>query len=448
MAKYQVPTIGGIRKVIKPSGTSSSDLAALQTQITQLQTIISQLIAAQNTGGGNIGQGDEGSIVLGPGLAGGGQLIGNVPIRLVAPIPWSGDESYTDEPIPTPFNPTANLAIYGQWTFQGVPLPLHVIAPPFSTATAFEVTDHLNTVSYFGIGAAGGVTIANSPSDALTIIAPPSGNAITVNNNADTGPLFTVSNGGEFFITPIANMAAIFITSTTTAGQSKGIRVNAGTNTADFNLLLENSASTQTFLKVAGDGSVTVGNAPTGGGEGAGTINVSGGYYVNGVLVSGGGSSTPQVHMIWDDTAQDDFIIPGPQGLQGATGTPGATSSQQPIGASWQSVSGGSPVQLPTNPVERYVNGTWTIKGVYILTQGGPGSCTVQVWKANFSSHYPPISSDDITGGTSPQISGGNTYANTTLASWTTSVVAGDVFLFTLAASTNFTQIQIYVVLG
>ena len=37
MAKYQVPTIGGIRKVIKLSGTSSSDLAALQTPKQYLQ---------------------------------------------------------------------------------------------------------------------------------------------------------------------------------------------------------------------------------------------------------------------------------------------------------------------------------------------------------------------------------------------------------------------------
>lgn len=58
-------------------------MAALITQIQQQQ---------QNTGGGNIGTGNEGTLVPGPGLGGGGVLIGNVPIRLTAPIPWGLDD--------------------------------------------------------------------------------------------------------------------------------------------------------------------------------------------------------------------------------------------------------------------------------------------------------------------------------------------------------------------
>ena len=90
--KWQAPTIGGIRKVIKLNQTSSdANVAQLIAQVNALTAALNSLIAAQNTGGGNIGQGDEGTLVPGPGLAGGGPLIGNVPIRLIAPIPWDGD---------------------------------------------------------------------------------------------------------------------------------------------------------------------------------------------------------------------------------------------------------------------------------------------------------------------------------------------------------------------
>ena len=58
MSKWQVPTVGGIRKVIQTTSTgaaSSQQLALLAAEVSRLQTIISQMIAAQNTGGGNIG---------------------------------------------------------------------------------------------------------------------------------------------------------------------------------------------------------------------------------------------------------------------------------------------------------------------------------------------------------------------------------------------------------
>lgn len=89
MAKFQVPTVGGIRKVIKPSATVSNatTIAGLEgTTLTLAQ--LSQLLATldKNTGGGNIGTGAEAAISVGPGLAGGGPLVGVVNIRLTAPL--------------------------------------------------------------------------------------------------------------------------------------------------------------------------------------------------------------------------------------------------------------------------------------------------------------------------------------------------------------------------
>jgi hypothetical protein len=66
------------------------------------------------------------------------------------------------------------------------------------------------------------------------------------------------------------------------AGTSKGVYIRAGTNSSDFPLVINNRAESATIMLVYGDGSVTVGNAPTGGAQGAGTINATN-FFVNGV---------------------------------------------------------------------------------------------------------------------------------------------------------------------
>jgi hypothetical protein len=220
------------------------------------------------------------------------------------------EESWPDEAI----NPPGQT---GPWlidqVFAGQQLPLHVLAPLNAANTAFEVTDNMNTAAYFSVGAAGGVTIANSPSDALTIIAPSIGNAITVNNHGDTAPLFTVSIQGEFFITPNANFAALFITGSNVAGQSKGARINAGTTTTDWALLIENQASTATFMQVFGDGGTVYGNAP-GGTKGYGSINADA-YYTSGVPLNTVPNATiiAAAHgMISEDPYWEDEIYRGP----------------------------------------------------------------------------------------------------------------------------------------
>lgn len=73
-------------------GTTIAEVGSGTISLAQLAQIISQIQAQQtNTGGGNIGTGDEGVLIVGPGLAGGGPLIGKVPLRLTAPIPWFDD---------------------------------------------------------------------------------------------------------------------------------------------------------------------------------------------------------------------------------------------------------------------------------------------------------------------------------------------------------------------
>lgn len=105
-------------------------------------------------------------------------------------------------------------------------------------------------------------------------------------------------------------------------------------------------------------------------------------------------------------------------------------------------------ISVPINDVIRFSGATRRIKEVTILTEGGSGSCVVNIWKANLTSHFPPVSGDDITGGSPPTISSGVTYQNSTLTGWNTNLHKDDVLKFNLASSSTFTFIVINLRLG
>jgi hypothetical protein len=130
----------------------------------------------------------------------------------------------------------------------------------------FYVQNNLNGTILLGTNnVAGMVTIASS--GAVTIAAPTSGStACTING--------------------IASSSTLILQAPNTASSSFGLVCASGTNSSDSCAIFENAAANTVFLKIFGDGGVTVGNAPTGGDEGAGTINVATGYFVNGVPLS------------------------------------------------------------------------------------------------------------------------------------------------------------------
>jgi hypothetical protein len=84
-----------------------------------------------------------------------------------------------------------------------------------------------------------------------------------------------------------------------------------------------------------------------------------------------------------------------------------------------------------------------TIVGCVILTDGGPGNCQFDIWKAALSNHYPPVVGDSIVDAHKPSITGGQSFQDTTLTGWTTAVAAGDVLAFKLESSTTFTEISV-----
>jgi hypothetical protein len=142
--KIQLPSIGGLRKVIKVPGgnvavgTTISELGSGTVSLAQLAAIITQVQAQQtNTGGGNIGDGTEAVLVPGSGLSGGGAMLGSVPIRLTAPVPWFDDAGGGGDGDPGPPGPSGSQGIAG---VAGPPGAAGAAGPPGATLVFSNTT--------------------------------------------------------------------------------------------------------------------------------------------------------------------------------------------------------------------------------------------------------------------------------------------------------------------
>lgn len=175
------------------------------------------------------------------------------------------------------------------------------------------------------------------------------------------------------------------------------------------------------------------------------------------------GPPGPATYMMEPETGEDGDPIPGPFGPTGQTGATGATGpaiglvevldlpDEMPFvappqvvrvvqkGANWASgtlTAGSANIVYVNCPV------AGVIQRARIVTSGGPGSCTVDVWKAPFGS-FPPLSGNSITASAKPAIISGFTYVDSTLTGWTKTIAVGDVLAFVLQATSSFTQVQI-----
>ena len=127
---------------------------------------------------------------------------------------------------------------------------------------ALRVTNQALTRTLFNVGGAGNVTMPGAVSGATLQV-----------TGADTGGTALVVNGTGSTNPPVA------ITGGNVAGQSNGLAIFAGTNASD-NPLFINSAASATLLTLNGLGAMTVGGVAN---QTAGSINTSGGFYVNNV---------------------------------------------------------------------------------------------------------------------------------------------------------------------
>lgn len=119
-----------------------------------------------------------------------------------------------------------------------------------------------------------------------------------------------------------------------------------------------------------------------------------------------------------------------------------APSTQTVLSAGWNSSSGAVQTALAVAQ-DILIPFNCTLHEVYILTQGGTGSCTVKLWKAALSAHFPPVAGDDITGGANVAVASGTTHVDPTLSGFTTNFSQNDVIRCTLSANSVFTSVKI-----
>jgi Collagen triple helix repeat (20 copies) len=330
MKKFQVPVLGGMRKMILPPsttpGTTIAELGASTISLAQLSALVTAQQAAQaNNGGGNIGDGTEAILVAGPGLAGGGPMLGNVNLRLTIPPALIAEDGIDGDPGLQGIQGVAGAkgvagapgfalfaedgidgdpgmqglqGLQGLQGIQGIP---GVSGTGSSVAVSMLFQDDTVDNDAFGI-------LPMPPPQVLKVI---TANSLPISLIQDdvqaeellphsspnsTGPLDvngplnvngavtlipTSSTGLTVNAVNAPNDAALVLLGNATIGQSKGLRISAGTNTVDFALNVTNLGDSVTYLTAFGDGSVVVGNIVNPG-TGAGSLTAAGAVAIQG----------------------------------------------------------------------------------------------------------------------------------------------------------------------
>jgi collagen type VII alpha len=195
LRKIQLPAIGGIRKVIKPGtdtapGTTIAELGGGTVTLAQLAAILTQIQKQQvNTGGGNIGDGTEAVLVPGPGLSGGGPMLGAVGIRLTAPVPWGLEDSSGGDGDPGPPGPPGRNGVTGQ---QG----------PTGPATFMSADD--GTDGDIGPQGLTGIAGAIGPSGSTGAAGPPGTTLVFSNTTVPAGNTVSNTSSETFFTSSYA----------------------------------------------------------------------------------------------------------------------------------------------------------------------------------------------------------------------------------------------------
>ncbi len=117
-----------------------------------------------------------------------------------------------------------------------------------------------------------------------------------------------------------------------------------------------------------------------------------------------------------------------------------AVTRRRSLGAVWGSSS--ALVAADCADVFVHVPEDGTIVSAKVYTQGGNGSCVVDVWKDTYA-NFPPTNADSITAAAPPTVTAAAKSSDTTLTGWTTAVSRGDVLVFHVDSTSTFTNIVV-----
>jgi hypothetical protein len=139
-------------------------------------------------------------------------------------------------------------------------------------------------------------------------------NGIGVNVTPPPTPAIAVqaSGGTALTLNQSPSLYAEVINGTSSAGTSQGIAVLAGTNNTDVNSLFSNGLNTVQYMKIWGDGGVTVGPSSVAD-KGAGSVNAQS-YFINGTAFTQGTQVT-SVHLVSAQTYTSTTTLAAISGL-------------------------------------------------------------------------------------------------------------------------------------
>lgn len=121
-----------------------------------------------------------------------------------------------------------------------------------------------------------------------------------------------------------------------------------------------------------------------------------------------------------------------------------ASSILLPRGAAWRNNSGGAILLPADDVVGPRIMQDCKIKKVSVFTQGGPGSCVLDIRKDVYA-NFPPTAADSICASAKPTISSGVKYEDVALTGWTTQLLTGDVLSFAIDSTSNFRYIYVQI---
>lgn len=163
-------------------------------------------------------------------------------------------------------------------TSSGNSFGLNILGGTTSADIGLQVNNAANSLNYFRVLGDGGVVVGAATDKGLGTI------------NAASGLYSTAASGkSAITATGVAGVPTVAIIAPNTASSSFGLGINAGTDSSDVALGV-NNASAAPLLIVRGDGGIVVG-APTGGDKGAGSVNMQSCFINNVPCSTGGGSS-------------------------------------------------------------------------------------------------------------------------------------------------------------
>lgn len=170
-------------------------------------------------------------------------------------------------------------------------VPIVADTNTFTNPQNIQIAASGTTAGTYGIGLDSSVNLIIGRTDvahtALTISL--AGN-VTV--SAPTSGISLLVSG------PNGNHAAVF-GGASSAGNSFGLLVAAGTNASDAALEVNNQANTQSYFQILGNGGISIGT-PTGGNQGLGTVNATGLFVNGGQLFFGVPTSASTVAAVTD----------------------------------------------------------------------------------------------------------------------------------------------------